>query len=232
MVSPVLGTEGISDAEVLSIFARMNTYTVQLVAQELRNARFFGAFKQMVYHLAHQHYAFWRNNRVLTDAKISRMADAELVSELIVSMLAGIRQTKNKDLNEFYERYDDDFPQAAKVAQQFEETIGTIGNIFDGSLSRSPYRRIPLFYSVFCAVYDAKYGLPASTRPRLRFDAHQREIVLRELRRLEKIFGTKDPPREYLAFIDAARLSTADPGKRRLRHDFLWKQVLMKAVQS
>jgi hypothetical protein len=222
--------QDISDAEVLSIFARMNTYTVKLVAQELRNARFFGAFKQTMYSLAQQHYAFWRNNRVLTDAKISRMADAELVSELVISMLDGIRQTKTKDLNDFYERYDDDFPQASRVAREFEETIEVIGNIFGTTLPGSPFRRIPLFYSVFCAIYDARFGLPGSTRPRMSFDASQSKLVMKGLRRLEGIITSKEPSVEYLGFIDAARLSTADPGKRRLRHKFIWEQVLMKVI--
>jgi len=47
--------ENVTDAEVLGIFARMNTYTVKLNAQELRNAEFFGAFKQVVYKLALQY---------------------------------------------------------------------------------------------------------------------------------------------------------------------------------
>ena len=34
------------------------------------------------------------------------------------------------------------------------------------------------------------------------------------------------PVPQYVPFIEAARLSTADPGKRRLRHEFLWDQVL------
>lgn len=222
--------QDISDAEVLSIFARMNTYTVKLVAQELRNARFFGAFKQTVYNLAHQHYAFWRNNRVLTDANISRMLDAEMVSELVVSMLDGIRQTKTKDLDEFYKRYDDDFPQSSRITREFEQTIETIGNIFGASLPTSPFRRIPLFYSLYCAIYDARFGLPASTRPRLSFDANQSKLMLKELLGLGRIITSKEPPKEYVGFIDAARLSTADPGKRRLRHKFIWEQVLMKIV--
>ena len=222
--------QDISDAEVLSIFARMNTYTVKLVAQELRNAQFFGAFKQTVYSLAHQHYAFWRNNRVLADAAISRMADAELVSELVISMLDGIRQTKKDDLEEFYERYDDDFPQASKIAKEFEETVAIIGDLFGATLSASPFRRIPLFYSIFCAIYDAKFGLPKSTRPRLPFDANQSKLVIKELRRLEGIIALKKPPTEYSEFVDAATFSTADPGKRRLRHNFIWEQVLLKAM--
>jgi hypothetical protein len=81
--------EDVTDAEVLAVFARLNTYTVRLNAQELRNAEFFGAFKQAVYRLALDHYAFWLNKGILTDQQIARMDEAELVSELAVTMLGG-----------------------------------------------------------------------------------------------------------------------------------------------
>lgn len=222
--------QDVSDADVLSIFARMNTYTVKLVAQELRNAQFFGAFKQTVYKLAHQHYAFWRNTRILSDSQISRMADAQLVSVLVVSMLDGIRQTKRRDLKEFYTCYDDEFPQSDRIVREFEETLNIIGDMFGDTLRTSPFRRVPLFYSVFCAIYDLKFALPRSTRPRLSFTASQKRLVAQELRKLEPIIVAKEPPVEYHQFWDAARLSTADPGKRRLRHDFICDRILMSVA--
>ncbi len=218
--------QDVSDGAVLSIFARMNTYTVKLVAQELRNAKFFGPFKQIVYNLAHQYNAFWRNNNILSDSKVSRMADAELVSELVVSMLDGIRMTKEKDLKIFYERYDDDFPQSSKIKKEFDETIDIIGNIFVDSLRASQFRRAPLFYSLFCAIYDAKFGLPKSTKPQLGFNQKQMRMIKDRLRKLESMIIAKEPPEKYREFIDAARLSTADPGKRRVRHNFIWDDIL------
>lgn len=218
--------QDISDGAVLSIFARMNTYTVKLVAQELRNAEFFGPFKQTVYDLAHQYNAFWRNNNILTDSKISRMGDAELVSELVVSMLDGIRMTKANDLKGFYERYDDDFPQSRKIKKGFGETIDIIGNIFADSLRASQFRRAPLFYSLFCAIYDAKFGLPKSPKSQLGFNQKQMRKIKDRLRKLESMIVAKEPPKKYREFIDAASISTADPGKRRLRHNFIWDEVL------
>src|SRR2546426_11791689 len=38
--------QGIADKDVLAIFARLNTYSIPLNNQELRNGRFFGFFKQ------------------------------------------------------------------------------------------------------------------------------------------------------------------------------------------
>ena len=222
--------QDVSDADVLSIFARMNTYTVKLNAQELRNAEFFGAFKQAVYQLARQHYAFWRNNNILTDRQIARMGEAELVSMLVVSMLDGIRQTKSKDLGDFYKRFDEDFPQADCTIEQFGEVIDIIGNIFKGTLRSSEFRRRPLFYSLFCVVYDAKFGLLKSDRPRLRFTAPQNKSLRKRLHELDEIISMKEPPSEYSQFVQAIKLSTADPGTRRLRHKFLWNKVFCEVA--
>ena len=218
--------EDISDAEVLGIFARLNTYTVRLNPQELRNAEFFGVFKQTVYELAHQHYAFWRNNRILRDSQIARMREAELVSILIVTMLEGIRETKIGELNGFYKRYDDDFAQGQEIASQFDEVLDIIGDIFGNELSGSLFRRVPLFYSLFVVLYDARFGLPRSERPRLRFPRAVNREVLERLRKVEVTMDSAGPPGDYTGFIEATSRSTADAGARRARHEFLWEKVL------
>ena len=55
---------GATDADVLDIFSRINSYAVTLNAEELRNARYLGAFKKSVYKLGHEHLEFWRSNRL------------------------------------------------------------------------------------------------------------------------------------------------------------------------
>lgn len=216
----------VTDQEVLGIFARLNTYTVKLNAQELRNSAYFGLFKQMVYKLAHQYYSFWRSNNILTDQTIARMGDAELVSELVVSMMDGIRQTKANDLEGFYKKYDDVFPRRNKIVSEFDATMDLVGYIFGDDLGLSPFRRIPLFYTVFCAVYDRKFGLPHSRRSQVSFSAKQVLRIRAKFDRLGKILVTDNPPKKYLQFIEDSRLSTADVGRRKRRHKFTWDNVL------
>ena len=44
---------GATDPDVLDIFARINSFTITLNAQEKRNAKYFGAFKIFVYSLGY-----------------------------------------------------------------------------------------------------------------------------------------------------------------------------------
>ena len=217
--------DDISDQEVLNIFARINTYTVKLNSQELRNAEFFGIFKQSIYSLAFQHYAFWVNNKILNDGQIARMGEVELVSELVVSMINGIQQTKAADLHKIYEMYDDDFPQKEQIDSQFPEVVNIIGDIFQSTLSSSEFRRIPLFYSLFLVLYDAKFGLPEFNKPRLKLNSPEIRRVAGKLKNIDAIIKTKEVPEDYKQFIEFTRLSTADVGKRIYRHEFLWQKI-------
>jgi hypothetical protein len=64
---------GADDRDVLRIFARLNTYSVKLNDQELRNGRYFGQFKQCVYELGFEHLEFWRRKRIFSELGIARM---------------------------------------------------------------------------------------------------------------------------------------------------------------
>ena len=218
----------VSDSEVLNIFARLNTYTEPLNAQELRNSKYFGAFKQCVYKLAHEYYTFWRNNNILTEHQVARMKDAELVSVLAVTMLDGIRQTKETDLRTFYEMYDDDFSKSDRIAEQFGAIIDLIGDVYGQYLSSTPFKRLPLFYSLFIVFFDAVYILPKSgNADRIKFSSKRRRGGAEKLTWLSGVISDRNPPERYLPFVQATRLSTADVDKRRLRHQVIWNEVIL-----
>ncbi|MBI4639228.1 MAG: DUF262 domain-containing protein, partial [Candidatus Tectomicrobia bacterium] len=112
--------EGATDADVLDIFARLNTYAQTLTPQELLNAAYFGQFKQAVYSLGYEHLEFWRGNGILQDRQIIRMAEAELTSELLITMLSGIQHRRVR-IKESYEKYGIQLREFLPFEQVFEE---------------------------------------------------------------------------------------------------------------
>ncbi len=215
---------GATDEDVLGIFARLNSYTVTLNPQEKRNAKFFGQFKQVVYRIGYDYLTFWRNNRVFTEYGIARMSEAELASELVVAMLDGL-QDRKKSLNQFYDRYDEEFPYAERIRREFGSTIDTISEIFGDKLSRTRFRKTPLFYSLFCVIYDAKFGLPGGlTQPYL-FPAASRKQILDRLLHLDEVLAAREPPAEYAEFVTASRVSTNQLGPRQTRHAVIWNAI-------
>lgn len=215
-----------TDAEVLDVFARINSYSVPLNAQEKRNAKYFGVFKTTVYALGWDHLEFWKTHRVLSDTAIARMREAELTSELIVAMLDGL-QDKKKALDGYYKRWDDRFPRRGLVVRRFRDVIDLIVEIFGDTLSRTKFRRPALFYSLFLAVYEMRYGaLGARRRGRKVLSEPVREQMRQGLLMLDDVLEQEELPRGYLRFVTACQRQTDNLHPRKIRHRMLLSTFL------
>lgn len=171
----------LDDMAVLDMFSRLNTYSVPLRPQELRNGKWFGDFKRLAYSLSNESLEFWRQKKVVSEAEISRMREAELVSELLVLQMDGV-QDKKKSLDVFYEELDEDwgevplqwktgrtpsarrqpaeFLTAAESAARFRATMSEIDDSVGDVLADGPLSRPALFYTLFGVVYHISFGLP------------------------------------------------------------------------
>ena len=222
------------DEEILGIFARLNTYTVKLNNQELWNAKYFGLFKQTVHSLAYKFYTFWRSLNILTEYKIARMGDVELTSELVIVSFDGIQD--RKVIESYYDDYDDKFPNRNKIIKRFKNCIDTIGEIYGELLPNSYFKGIPLFYTLYCVIYDLLFGLKSSRYKdrisirglhylRIRTALEEIESILEEsFTKSGKIKpGIPDTVRQ---FIDDFTRHTTNRTVRKRRHAFLLKVIL------
>ena len=150
---------GVSDQEVLQIFARLNTHSVRLNAQELRNGKYFGPFKRTAYALALAYLEFWRRNHVFTERSIARMSEVEMTSELMILQLDG-PQDKKQTIDDFYDKYDEEFPKQKTVVNRFRSTVDVIADSCGEVLPDSLFTRATLFYSLYAAVYHRLYSVP------------------------------------------------------------------------
>lgn len=214
---PVAMLSGASDADVLSVFARLNTYTITLNAQEKLNAKYFGLFKQTVYVLGTRHVEFWRRHRVFTHRAITRMAEAQLATDLLVAMIAGLSNGRRL-IEPMYEKYDEEFPRRQRLTQRFEEVIDLIERLFGDELRETDFRRPPLFYSLFLALYDAQYGLPGSEFERHKITDSERGRLLPALLHLDAQLSADEPEAGYARFREAAARQTDNLRPRQIRH--------------
>ena len=188
----------------------MNTYSVPLTAQELRNGRYFGYFKQTAYRLAREQIEFWRQNKIMTERGIARMAEAELTSELMILQIDGLQDKKNT-INKFYADLDDDFPNREEVASRFLATMNIISETFGTSLSETNFRRVPLFYSLFGAVYHRRFGVPKVEldTPKKPFSEAERKNLRNAIDTLSNVLELaredEPVPKRYVAFVNASR---------------------------
>jgi hypothetical protein len=212
-----------SDADVLDIFARINSYSVTLNSQEKRNAKWYGLFKRTVYTLSLDHLEFWKNHKILSDQKVARMHEAELTSELLIGMLVGL-QDKKKSIDLYYAKWDDDFPGRLRTMKRFRETIDYLEDEVGDILSKNPFRRSPLFYSLFLAVYAARYGglggSPINKPTNIR-----KGKVRDAIGHLGEILENPAPSAKDYEFIEACQRQTDNIQPRKIRHGALLKAI-------
>ena len=214
----------ISDDEVLEMFARLNTYSVQLNAQELRNGRYFGQFKQTAYGLAYAHLGFWRRHEIFTERSIARMLEVELTSELLIAQIDGM-QDKKKSINNFYEMFDEKFDDRSLHDRRFRAVIDVVSESFSNTLSDTEFSRAPLFYSLYCAIYHRQYGLRGVQlgTPKRQLTQAERLSLTEAVHRLSEPIAAGRAgdavPSRYQAFVAACLRQTDNriPRQERLR---------------
>ena len=223
--------QSISDAEVLEIFARVNTYSVRLNAQELRNGQYFGFFKRSAFSLANEHLEFWRRHNIFSEGNIARMLEVELTSELMVAQLAG-QQDKKKSLDKFYAQYDETFEEKDRIEESFRDTIDAINESFVDTLSETEFRRPPLFYTLFCTTYHRLFGLPGErlTTPKKGKLLKKEGNSLRDaaFHLSDKIMAYKQEeeiPRADIAFVNACLRQTDNIKPREIRLIRLYEEA-------
>lgn len=213
---------GAADADVLQIFARINSYSITLNAQERRNARYFGTFKATMYDLGTEHVEFWVGRRILTNQQIARMKEAELTSELVIALMNGL-QDKKGSIDEFYEKFEDSFPGRASVVRKFQRVLTWLDLNIGDAIASTAFNRVALFYSLYMAVADALFGIPGGVGPMDSVPSRQLEApsankLSESLAALSKGVRAKVPPAKYAKFAVAASSQTDNIGPRKTRH--------------
>ncbi len=209
---------GANDTEILNTFARLNTYTVKLSAQELRNAKWFGIFKQTVYALGYEYMNFWLSNKILSERDVARMIEAELASELVIYLIDGIQDRKKID--DYYRQYDEAFKNRKNIINNFRRTMDSISEIMQDNLPDSYFSTKPLFYSLFGVTNDLQVNQKI----------HRKNYpkILSALQNLDHILDS-DPddlsPLEF-KFYDAYATHVTDLSRRKIRHAYIKKAIL------
>ncbi len=217
--------------DILDIFARLNTYSVKLNPQELLNAQYLGYFKQAAYSCGYKYVKYWLESQVLTEKEVTRMAEAELASDLLIVFLGGIQAKKS--IPSYYKNYDDIENDTVIATAAFDSVMSHIGAIYpEELLGQTNFKRIHLFYSLFCTVAHALFGIEGlenAPRPRITEETiGQIRVRLDEISAQYDLVTSKEaiaPDAEYLDFIEASRRATTDFGTRQFRSEFLCRKL-------
>lgn len=144
-----------NSTELNQSFDRLNRNVARLNAQELRHARFAGAFISYVTQLSDD--PFWKNMGQLTLSRIRRMLDIEYISEIFLVVMHGIKDGR-EHLDDYYAAYDDEIPSLEENRRKYEVCKSVIANL---DIFRPRFRNLADLYSIWSTMaklYDENDG--------------------------------------------------------------------------
>jgi hypothetical protein len=208
---------GVSEAELLEIFRRMNTYGAKLNAQELRNAQYSGLFKEVAYRLAADFFDYWIKWGTLNKQDIAEMKDAEFTSDLMLLALDGTLASTAKRLDSAYEEYEDVFPLADKCIRRVASIMKILDQVFR---ERGQVRRLTKrmwVYSLFDAIQQVRLGGPINGDP-----GPKTKLTGRELKQVATAVNAQIEAEELPELVSQATRGAAnDHQSRDVRADYL-----------
>ncbi len=202
------------------VFKRLNKYTLPLKPQELRNATYHGPFARLSEHLADDEY--WAVNRIVSPAAIRRMADIEMISDLLIGLIHGPQGGSAKIIDQYYEQYeqyDDEFPEENRIKRLFTATLETVKRLFPNIPDVPRWGNRADFYSFFVALGNLLRDHHLSARS-------ERPLVKQLISFAQEVDQRLEKPsaRVTQAAIDYARAiekGSNDKARRMDRHESL-----------
>lgn len=148
------------DAQIYDMFSRLNTNSVSLNKQELRNSKYWGEFKVFIYRISKDWRDFYIDIKTFNDKTLSRMDDIEFNTSLIMHLSNGIQNETATTIDNFYKKYEKDFPNMEELEEKFNCIMNVIREIFyKETFSTLLFHRKNYLYTLFCALNFHIYGL-------------------------------------------------------------------------
>lgn len=145
--------------EILEIFRRLNSYTLPLNTSEKRHATYQGKFKWFISNLTEHVTPFFEKYEVLTLRDISRMSDADLLTECCQIKLEGIQNRSSKKLGDIYKTNDLEFVRENELRDVITNSFNYIKDNFTEVFDTCDVKSYN-FYTLMGALIYNKFGFP------------------------------------------------------------------------
>lgn len=201
---------GASDADVIDIFGRINSVSKSLNAQEKRNAKYSGEFKQFCLYQASSRIEFWRAYGIFTANDIARMNEVQFISDVVVNFENGLSDYKPKVIDEFYEKYDEDYEYSIEMGERLDRVFDFIASLDTDVIKETIFKRQPIFFSLL-VVLDS-------------LDKLDQKKVENALESIDIIFNSEENKSdEDIEFIKACTSTTQRIAQRKIRDAYIRK---------
>ncbi len=213
---PIGYLQGATDADVIDIFARINSVAKSLNAQEKRNAKFSGSFKQFCISESTKRLEFFRKYRIFSANDFARMNEVQFMADVIINLLDGLTTYSSKKLDDYYKKYDEDFNESETISGILNQIFDFIIQIEPTAIIDTIFQRPPLFFSLMIALGrdTGLYVTQKVERGLIEIDAHYNIEDINE----------KSP--NDIEFYNAVSATTQGEKQRTIRDNYIKSFIL------
>ena len=156
----IVGSSVSPSLSSLKSSADQESYGSQLNAQELRNAKYDGLFKEVSYRLSADALDRWLNWGLFSRQEIAEMRDVEFTSDVLLLTLHGTQSATRKVLDDAYEDYSTEFVHMDASVDRFRSLSDLVETGF--ALGDDVRRMVTKMwaYSLFDVLQRLAYGGP------------------------------------------------------------------------
>ena len=211
-----------SDSDVLEVFARLNSYSIQLNPAEKRHAKWQGEFKWAIRSASRRWSVLWDRYRIVSPRQRVRMLDDSLMAEMFGVLIEGVCDGGQTAINGLYKRHDGSFDADGEVPRVIDQILHFAVSELADDFVDTPLLKAPHFLMLFAALAHAIKGIPPgdlgddlpSRMPEALSDL---AATRSNLQQLASVIDTDEPPGGFERFWKASKSSTQRISSRRIR---------------
>jgi hypothetical protein len=217
--------------DVLEVFARLNSYGVQLNAAEKRHAKFQGEFKWSVRASSKKWSILWQQCQILGVRERVRMLDDSLIAEMYGILLLGVQDGGQRNIDKLYTDYDTKFQPDQGIPEKLDRVLAYFMENLATDLGNTSSIAAPHFLMLFAALAQAIVRIPNDADKFPEFPPvdsnalHDLNIVRDNLRQIASIIEASVPPPRYEDFWRAAKSSTHRLSSRKIRFPIYYRAL-------
>jgi hypothetical protein len=213
------------EAELRTMFTRLNRYLTALNPQELRHATYTGPFAKLTEELAENEY--WLKSGLMTRALIRMLGDVDFVGQLLIGVIHGPEGGSPGVVDEYYRQYEDydleeGIPDQRRARRLFDQTLRFIRALFPNLEEGTDLRwgNRADFYSLFVALAEIirEHGTPKGKQiPELR------SAMEKFSRTVDRRLANEDAivPADVIEYVRAVEKGVNEKARRADRHRIL-----------
>lgn len=205
---PVGYLQDATDGDVIDIFARINSVAKSLNAQEKRNAKFSGAFKQFCVYESTKRLEFFRSYSIFSANDFARMNEVQFMSDLVINILEGLTSYNSAKLDKYYALYDDDFSRGDEISMALDNLFDIILKLEPSVIRDTIFNRPPLFFSLLMTLYNHN-GI---------YDIKKIELGIMDI---DARYNQDQKSPQDLEFVNAVSATTQGERQRKIRDTYI-----------